>query len=98
MVNIGIRRLATEMQVLNPRAKFRRYDYDVFGVIVSNVPASELKLPEGYYFSSKNGITNKHNTEDGMYECFDFDYDPEVFGEEIKKTLWERFLEFVIAF
>lgn len=94
MENIGIKRFVTELRILNPTSKFKKYDYEVFGVIASDTPASELKLPEGYYFSSKNGITNKHNTESGLYECFDFDYDPELFGKVIKKTFWQRIFAF----
>ena len=27
----------------------------------------QLVLPEGFYVNEKNGITNKHNTQNGMY-------------------------------
>lgn len=35
----------------------------------SSIPADKLILPEGFYYDEKNGITNKHNTESGMYTC-----------------------------
>lgn len=32
-----------------------------------NVPANELVLPPSFYYTEKNGITNKHNTASGTY-------------------------------
>ena len=95
MSKMGIRRFTTEMRILNPNAKFKQYDYDVFGVIVSNTPASKLLLPEGYYFRNKNTrISNKMLNSCEMSESFDFECDPEIFGETVKKGFWERFLAF----
>lgn len=35
--------------------------------IYSSVPGKQLKLPDGFYYNDKNGITNKHNTKSGSY-------------------------------
>ena len=37
------------------------------GLFYSSITADKLKLPEGFYYSEKNGITNKHNTKSGAY-------------------------------
>ena len=36
-----------------------------------SVPAEKLILPEGFYYNEKNGITNKHNTDNGLYCSLD---------------------------
>lgn len=96
MSKMGIRRLTTELRILNPGSKFKYYDYmGVFGVIYTNTPASKLLLPEGYYFRNKNtSISNKKLNSCEMSESFDFEYDPEIFGETVKKGFWEHFLAF----
>lgn len=33
----------------------------------SSVPVEQLNLPYGFYYNEKNGITNKHKTESGLY-------------------------------
>ena len=90
MENIGIVKLKAELERLNPHVQldvctytgvpFNEYikcysftssDF----IIIANVPGENLHLPDGYYFNEKNGITNKHKTESGIYECFDFEYD-----------------------
>ena len=38
---------------------------------IENMGINKLVYPEGYYWSSKNGVTNKHNTASGQYESFD---------------------------
>lgn len=40
-------------------------NYEIY--IRSSVPAESLVLPEGCYYNTKNGITNKHNTIEGIY-------------------------------
>ncbi len=35
-----------------------------------NIPPEDLILPKGYYYNTKNGITNKHRTKSGAYESF----------------------------
>jgi len=58
-----------EMVRMNPDIALRlRADLRGFG---SNVPGEDLALPEGFYYNEKNGITNKHNTESGMYASWD---------------------------
>lgn len=67
--NMGIKKLAAEMTLMN--------NDDVVVVNISGedclatfIPAEKLKFPVGYYYNEKNGVTNKHNTADGSYECF----------------------------
>lgn len=38
--------------------------------IVTSEHASKLILPNGFYYNDKNGITNKHNTQSGLYTMF----------------------------
>ena len=60
--------LVKDIKKLNPKVKIYKWK-DRCGpqdVIYCNIPASELKLPQGFYYNEKNGITNKHNTE-GAY-------------------------------
>ena len=44
-------------------------------IIFGSAPATELSFPDGYYWNEKNGITDKHNTDSGLYECFTYKYD-----------------------
>lgn len=37
------------------------------GIIYSAVNVEELILPQWFYYNQKNGITNKHNTQSGVY-------------------------------
>jgi len=69
--NMGINKLVGEMRVLNGNDMI--FPVDLMGqkVILSMVERSKLVYPEGYYWSSKNGVTNKHNTASGQYESFD---------------------------
>ncbi len=66
--NMGIRRMVEELRKLNPTGKFEVIDD--FVIQISGIEANELKLPEGYECTEKNGITNKHHTASGMYEMF----------------------------
>ena len=50
---------------LNPEAEIEA-DFDR-GIIYSSVSVQELNLPEWFYYNQKNGITNKHNTQSGIY-------------------------------
>ena len=36
-------------------------------MIFSSVDIEKLVLPEWFYYNQKNGITNKHNTQSGIY-------------------------------
>jgi hypothetical protein len=36
-------------------------------IIFSSINVEELNLPEWFYYDQKNGITNKHNTQSGIY-------------------------------
>lgn len=39
--------------------------------LISFVPIEELKLPDGWYYNTKNGLTNKHNSSTGLYSCIE---------------------------
>lgn len=83
MENIGIAKMREELIRLNPGAKLDVRDYTVSPVITiyGNVLGASLNLPEGYYYNEKNGITNKHNTESGVYESFTYQFDTAHFEE-----------------
>lgn len=73
--------MAKELERLNPHVQFdvcelKSLEWQVFGTI----PGERLALPDGYYYNDKNGITNKHNTATGLYECFDYEYDVSHFA------------------
>ena len=63
--------IAEVIQQLNPNAEIRvadmRLDSMATQRFYSSVPVEQLVLPEGFYYNDKNGITNKHNTQTGMY-------------------------------
>ena len=62
------------IQQLNPYAEIRLgsiKDPIRHRRIYSSVSPEQLILPEGFYYNSKNGITNKHRTESGIYCAFD---------------------------
>lgn len=63
--------IAKVIQQLNPNAEIRvaniAYDPQATSRFYSSVPIGQLVLPEGFYANEKNGITNKHKTQSGMY-------------------------------
>ena len=63
--------IAEVIQQLNPNAEIRVADMGLDSMATqrfySSVPVEQLVLPEGFYYNEKNGITNKHNTQTGMY-------------------------------
>ena len=63
--------IAEVIQQLNPNAEIRVADMGLDSMATqrfySSVPVEQLVLPEGFYYNDKNGITNKHNTQTGMY-------------------------------
>ena len=63
--------IAKVIQQLNPNAEIRvaniAYDPQATSRFYSSVPIGQLVLPEGFYVNEKNGITNKHKTQSGMY-------------------------------
>ena len=63
--------IAEVIQQLNPNVEIRvadmRLDSMATQRFYSSVPVEQLVLPEGFYYNDKNGITNKHNTQTGMY-------------------------------
>ena len=54
-----------EVRRLNPNVKIET-DSDR-GLLFSSVEIQDLVLPEWFYYNQKNGITNKHNTQSGIY-------------------------------
>lgn len=61
--------LIRELKKLNPEVTFESDNPQVYVVI--NCDPSLLKLPKPFYLSEKNGITNKHKTESGIYTSLD---------------------------
>lgn len=59
-----------ELKGLNPGVEILTVD-DQYNLIYCSIPMERLKLPNGFYFSDKNGITNKHRTESGLYASID---------------------------
>ncbi len=63
--------LAEVLRELNPDVEIKLGDVDTDPQarerIYSSKPVEELKLPKGFEYNEKNGITNKHNTETGAY-------------------------------
>lgn len=68
---MNFNQLINEIRKLNPKVEIRigdpQFDTRARDRIFSSIPLEQLKLPEGYYSNLKNGITNKHNTDSGMY-------------------------------
>jgi len=58
----------------NPGKVYLYYDTTLNPVIKPIVAIDYLDLPEGCYYNSKNGITNKGNTLTGMYSTLRVDY------------------------
>lgn len=61
--------LVNELIKLNPDAEISIADpkFAPQDSIYSSIPIDRLVLPEGFYHNDKNGLTNKHNTESGLY-------------------------------
>lgn len=69
--NLGKEKLIKELNKLNPGINARNSnEYEQVILVDTGVIPNNLKYPEGYYFSEKLGINNKHNTTSGMYEYF----------------------------
>ena len=96
MSNIGINNMMKNLRALNKNGKFDINCSNFPNIIIGTIPTSKLLLPVGYYWNEKNGITNKHNTEDGLYESFTYEYNPNYFGSKTKveviqkRSLWSR--------
>lgn len=72
--SIELYEIAKAIQELNPNAEIRvgnpEFDSLALDRFFSSVPAEQLVLPNGFYYNTKNGVTNKHNTESGVYCAF----------------------------
>lgn len=58
----------------NPDKVYLYYDTTLNPVIKPIIAIDHLDFPEGCYYNSKNGITNKGNTLTGMYSTLRVDY------------------------
>ena len=58
-----------QLNDLNPGANITVDDANP-NILYSDIDANLLTLPNGWYYNNKNGITNKHNTETGMYQSY----------------------------
>ena len=68
--NIGVDKLAAKLLELNKGNYSYLFMVELDGgkSIVTDMDMTKAAFPEGYYFNSKNGITNKHRTTSGLYE------------------------------
>lgn len=73
MNNLSISEIIERINDLNPGVEAHR-DEEITDFIIifdnKNVDFEKLKLPHGYYFNAKNGITNKYHSKDGSYVSF----------------------------
>lgn len=58
-----------QLNNLNPGANIT-FDELHPNILYSDIDANLLILPNGWYYNDKNGITNKHNTETGVYQTY----------------------------
>jgi len=65
--------LAREMQRLNPTVKIY-VDYTNEPKLISSASIETLNYPEGFYYNEKNGLTNKHNSPNGIYLDVEVEY------------------------
>ena len=70
--NLGHQELVARMRALNNTTGIQPIEIGPQGekAILTLVDPATLKYPEGYYWNSKYGVTNKHNTASGHYEAF----------------------------
>ena len=87
MRNIGIKKMKEELVRLNPTVKFDVLDTTVSptNIIYANVSGESLKLPNGYYYNGDT-ITDKGNTESGIYENFLYRFDTAHFDAKPNKV------------
>lgn len=71
MENIGVSQLVIKLLKLNPDANISYNDEIYPTVIITDVPAASIVLPEGYYLRGESEITNNGNTASGLYETFE---------------------------
>ena len=73
--DMGFYEFIYAMQRLNPNTEIRISNPDLdsacYDRIFCSVPVEKLVFPEGFYYSEKNGITNKYQTATGVYHGFD---------------------------
>ncbi len=74
MENMGIKKFVSELNRLNPSIKFRvsEQHYSTIVVDASKGTYLNVTVPAGYYLDGQY-VTNKHNTDTGLYEQFLFE-------------------------
>jgi hypothetical protein len=69
-----IKEVAQAIQFLNLDSKIELgipgVTKDTHNTFASSTPAEMLNLPPGFYYDKENGITNKNNTQTGLYGSF----------------------------
>lgn len=72
MKNLGFSKFTQELKRLNKGVDLIARDFDETPIrhIIGYVPIDKINIPNGYYYNEKNGITNKYNTDDGLYESY----------------------------
>ena len=97
----NIYEIAEAIQELNPTAEIRvgkiGLDSRASERFYSSLPIEKLVLPEGFYYNEKNGVTNKNNTNSGLYCSLDVE-DLSLANEEMlmpkkSKNSKENFFE-----
>ena len=84
--------LFKELQRLNPDVDLKK-DYNLITgkkMIITPVPISELVLPTNFYYNEKNGLTNKHNTENGIYSAYEIEETQDIKDLNKKKIEEEK--------
>ena len=73
--DIGFYELINKITALNPGVNITvndpMFNTDAYDRVYCSVDVKSLKLPEGFYYNDKNGITNKHNS-NGSYLTIEF--------------------------
>ncbi len=72
--------LICEIKKLNPEATIKLSEESI-QYLLTDINPSELTLPEGIYYLEKNGITNKHTTNEAYFTipCFLYDFYQDCF-------------------
>ena len=69
-----------ELEELNPAVMFKMYDLNdnPRPIIYGNIPAAQLKFPNGCEYDEKTLIAKKHNTKTRRYVSFVYAYNPSM--------------------
>lgn len=69
---MDLKELTRELSKLNPGAGIVSGLKENPKVIFGLLEPEKLVMPKGYYYNDKNGITNKHESETGNYNYFEY--------------------------